>query len=234
MNFYLDTEFSERQGSLELISIGIICENGSTFYAESTSFNEVNCNDWVKANVLPKLKFRNDPMLQKAPWCKKLVMTNEDRMVWDGTEFEKHDQPVPHPHYQVYGSNDFIKKHLLEWVAACTAVPAHAIASDLMRHPNPEMYRPEFWAYFCQWDWIVFCWIFGSMLDLPKGWPMLCLDLKQEMMQCNLTAEWKDRVCPDPEGEHNALVDARWNYSLHRAIWGVKKHEAIPKAPRKL
>lgn len=233
MNFYIDTEFSERPGTIELISIGIMCENGSTFYAESTSFDESKCNEWVKQHVLPKLKFRHDPLLKSSPWCRKLVMTKEDRMTWEGTMWENSDGGfLPTPHYQVHGNTNSIKKHLLEWMTACTTIPTHALSSTLMRHPNPEIYTPEFWGYFCDYDWVVFCWLFGAMVDLPKGWPMLCLDLKQEMMQLNLTKEWKQRVCPDPEEEHNALADARWNYQLHRAIWGVKNHEAIPKAPR--
>lgn len=56
------------------------------------------------------------------------------------------------------------------------------------------------------------------MIDLPKGFPMYCRDLKQMMDEGNLTKEWKQRVCPDPINEHNALVDAKWNYLLFKAI----------------
>ena len=30
--------------------------------------------------------------------------------------------------------------------------------------------------------------------------------------------EWKEKNCPDPEGAHNALVDARWNQKFHKAL----------------
>ena len=33
-----------------------------------------------------------------------------------------------------------------------------------------------------------------------------------------LTKEWKQEHCPDPEGEHNALIDARWNLKLYKKI----------------
>jgi hypothetical protein len=56
------------------------------------------------------------------------------------------------------------------------------------------------------------------MIDLPKRFPMYCRDLKQIMDEKGLDKEWKRENCPDPEGEHNALVDARWNKKLHDLI----------------
>lgn len=65
---------------------------------------------------------------------------------------------------------------------------------------------PEFWGYYSDYDWVVFCQIFGTMMDLPKGFPMYCRDLKQ----------WCDEsgspTLPKQESaEHNALSDAKWN-----------------------
>lgn len=77
---------------------------------------------------------------------------------------------------------------------------------------------PVFWGYYCDYDWVVFCWLFGRMIDLPKRFPMFCLDLKQVMYQYALSKEWKREFCPDPENAHNALVDAKWNKDLHWQI----------------
>lgn len=77
---------------------------------------------------------------------------------------------------------------------------------------------PEFWAYFADYDWVVFCWIFGRMIDLPEGFPYLCLDLKQLMLSKGLTQEWKEMVCPTPANAHNALADARWNREFHKYL----------------
>ena len=41
--------------------------------------------------------------------------------------------------------------------------------------------KPEFYAYYADYDWVVFCWLFGRMVDLPEGFPMYCIDLKQEL-----------------------------------------------------
>lgn len=63
----------------------------------------------------------------------------------------------------------------------------------------------EFWGYYADYDWVVFCQIFGSMIDLPKGWPMYCRDLKQ------ITDEMGNPKLPNlPNSiEHHALYDAR-------------------------
>ena len=55
MKFFLDTEFSERgpKFPIELISIGIVAEDGREFYAHSVDYDVANCNAWVKENVLP-------------------------------------------------------------------------------------------------------------------------------------------------------------------------------------
>jgi hypothetical protein len=76
----------------------------------------------------------------------------------------------------------------------------------------------EFYGYFADYDWVVFCWIFGRMIDLPKGFPFYCRDLKQMMDERGFTKEWKQQNCPDPKGEHNALVDAKWNYELFKKL----------------
>jgi len=56
VNYYYDTEFAENGKTIDLISIGMVCEDGRVFYMESSEFDESKCNDWVKKNVLPKLQ----------------------------------------------------------------------------------------------------------------------------------------------------------------------------------
>ena len=67
--------------------------------------------------------------------------------------------------------------------------------------------KPEFWAYLADYDWVVLCQIFGRMIDLPKGWPMHCLDLKQEMKTRGVNRE---QLPEQGDAEHSALNDARW------------------------
>lgn len=56
MRIYFDTEFSGLQQDTQLISIGMIREDGQTLYAEIEGLNVEKMNDWVKENVIAKMK----------------------------------------------------------------------------------------------------------------------------------------------------------------------------------
>lgn len=65
--------------------------------------------------------------------------------------------------------------------------------------------KPELWAYYADYDWVALCQLFGTMMDLPKGWPMYCRDAKQ---WCDMLGNPK--LPEQGKGEHHALADARW------------------------
>ena len=66
--------------------------------------------------------------------------------------------------------------------------------------------KPEFWAYYADYDHVALCQLFGTMMELPKDWPMYTRDIKQ------LCDRLGDPSLPiQGEGEHHALADARWN-----------------------
>jgi len=75
------------------------------------------------------------------------------------------------------------------------------IARDIIDFAGIE---PEFWAYYADYDWVALCQLYGTMMDLPKGWPMFCRDLRQ------ITADMPSPPMQHGESEHNALADARW------------------------
>lgn len=64
--------------------------------------------------------------------------------------------------------------------------------------------NPEFWAYYADYDWVVLCQLYGTMMQLPAGWPKYCRDVKQ---LCDWLGNPK---LPKQVGEHHALVDALW------------------------
>ena len=59
----------------------------------------------------------------------------------------------------------------------------HFFDSNIKEHHQVLSYKDEteisFYAYYADYDWVVFCWVFGKMIDLPEGFPMYCRDLKQ-------------------------------------------------------
>lgn len=153
--FWFDTEFMEDGKTIELLSIGIVDEDGREFYAEDSDAHWVHANPWVRENVIPKLCL---PM---------------------------------------YGRSRF------------------DLRMDILEFIGPDV-RPQFWAYFGSYDWVVLCQLFGTMMDLPDGWPMFPMDLKQYAVMAGVTD--LHAFEPEPEDAHNALVDARWTKRAYDAL----------------
>lgn len=61
MRFFYDSEFIEDGVTIELISIGVVDEEGREFYAVSTEFDPERAGPWVRQHVLPKLPAPSDP-----------------------------------------------------------------------------------------------------------------------------------------------------------------------------
>lgn len=158
MRYFLDTEFMERPCTIELLSIGMVCEDGREYYAVNRDARFELANDWVRQFVIPQLEYGG--------------LSNKRSEIQ-------------------------IKQEIIEFVGAD---------------------KPQFWGYFSSFDWVVFCWIFGCMVDLPQGWPMYCNDLKQ---LCNM--QGNPKLPLPPPVEHHALYDARWN----KRVWEFLHGECI-------
>ncbi len=148
MRTYFDTEFMEDGKTIDLLSIGMVREDGATYYAELAEADWSKANPWVRENVLPHM------------------------------------------------------------VGGVVLKPREQIAAEIVNFVGPH---PEFWAYFGSYDWVVLCQLFGSMIDLPQGWPMFVRDLKQLAGQLGIEIE-------QPDLRHNALDDALWLKSAHETL----------------
>ena len=76
--------------------------------------------------------------------------------------------------------------------------------AEMIKNFLADVEKPEFWAYYADYDWVALCQLYGRMLDIPSNWPKYCRDLKQLADDLNL------RLPPKPAVEHHALADARW------------------------
>jgi hypothetical protein len=169
MKYFYDTEFIEDGKTIDLISIGIIAEDGRKYYAISTEFKAKKANSWVKENVITKLPPR---------FCTDL------------------DSPR-------------IREESLAWKSR------NNIKEDLLKFCDIDQFgKPEFWAYYADYDHVVLCQLFGTMMDLPKEWPMYTKDIKQ---LCDLLGNPKLPE-QDPSTEHNALSDAIWNKTAYEFL----------------
>lgn len=55
MKIFFDTEFTGLHKNTSLISIGLIAENGLSFYAELTDYDKTQLDDWIANNVINNL-----------------------------------------------------------------------------------------------------------------------------------------------------------------------------------
>ncbi len=62
MRYFYDTEFIDDGHTIELISIGVVAEDGREYYAISTEFDPDRAGRWVRKNVLPKLPSPASPL----------------------------------------------------------------------------------------------------------------------------------------------------------------------------
>lgn len=116
-------------------------------------------------------------------------------------------------------ANDWVKENVVPFL---DSPPPHTHSANGTRKEIADAVRtfialdggkPQFWGYYADYDWVAFCQLFGCMVDLPKGWPMYCRDIKQ----------WCDHLGnptlpANSEREHNALNDARWNMAAYRFL----------------
>lgn len=100
--------------------------------------------------------------------------------------------------------------------AACSMNASRSqIAADLLAFIGND--KPEIWAYYADYDWVALCQLFGTMMDLPKGWPMYCRDVKQ---WCDMLGNPK--LPEQGKGEHHALADAKWTRQAWEFLRNLK------------
>ena len=71
IKYFIDTEFIEDGKTIDLISIGIVAEDGREYYAETYALHHpeigrrIRAHEWLMANVVPHLA--GTPEVQRAP-----------------------------------------------------------------------------------------------------------------------------------------------------------------------
>jgi len=93
---FFDTEFTGLHQNTTLISIGIVSQDGRTFYAEFTDYDKTQVDDWIKENVISKLQF-NDQEKEKQKQSNVQFLT-------EGV------------HYRGFGNTETVKNHLIQWM----------------------------------------------------------------------------------------------------------------------
>lgn len=237
MKYFFDFEFSEyfitkgfwkwkrQYHVIEPISLGMVCEDGREL---EIIFNDFDVDHaWNKHDIeLPK-EHGDEPV--KNYWLRDNVLSAlQTKMFKRLNTFAKSQM------FGLYQGKDGFKRLLQE--QGRTKEEAKKLIIDFCQELEPDGFicftrrsAPKFYAYFADYDWVVFCSIFGRMIDLPtsKGFPMYCNDLKQLMedkaRQRRTTSEMikKKPSYPVQNNEHDALEDAKWNQKLYSFLINI-------------
>jgi len=107
-------------------------------------------------------------------------------------------------------ASDWVKDNVISKLPPRTSrhwMSRKEIKEALLEFIEPSIERQiELWAYYADYDHVVLCWLFGTMMDLPESMPMYTKDIKQ---LCDSLGNPK--LPEQKTGEHDALADARWN-----------------------
>jgi len=90
------------------------------------------------------------------------------------------------------------------------------ITDEVYRFVHTDGARPQMWAWVGDYDHIVLAQLFGEMKDLPGDMPRFTYELKQYWEMAG-----RPRLPEVPEGNHDALVDARHNLAKFNACMAV-------------
>lgn len=232
MKYFLDTEFIEafhkplfgkRRHFIDLISIGIVAEDGREYFAISREYDVKDASDWVRQNVINPL------------YCK--TVHGDQRNEWFPDDFHRY-----------FGkSNKQIAQEIIKFVNPVRdKLYLNASEAQLYRSIHnvkdfgdelllDEWAQPEFYGYYADYDWVLFCSLFETMMDLPKGFPMYCNDLKQTLdsrvraicsagngllFEDGIESVKSNHKFPAQTNEHDALEDARWVKKLYEFLQG--------------
>lgn len=257
MKYFMDCEFFEgiqktwfgkSKPTIDLISIGIVSEDNRQYYAISKDFNlkeawnrfQLEKQSGDARNIFPEGK--------KVYWLRENVLKpifNEWKMESNG-KIVRLGLPTPLNEME-FNYKNF--KYCIKCIGKTNAQIAEEIQSFLgcdFPEYHLDSNKPVFYGYYSDYDWVVFCWLFGSMMNLPKGFPMYCIDLKQDLDRIANSRAWyyhehillsmnceKDRPAtfeeklnrlkthqdyPKQTNEHNALADAKWNKRLYEFL----------------
>lgn len=206
MKYFIDTEFHEYHKqvkccgikigklipTIDLISIGIVAEDGREYYAISKDFNIKDAWNSFQIKVSHNLFGGQD---YKEYWLRDNVLFPIYTQFISGDNRNRHDFSISTMKMIIknYGkTNKEIAKEVIEFckeqinerddnveriVYNKTDIDKEypRVAKGIFNNRS----KPEFYGYYSDYDWVVFCQLFGKMIDLPDGFPYYCIDLQQ-------------------------------------------------------
>lgn len=153
MRIYYDTEFLEDGRTIELISIGMVAEDGRELYAVNEGMNAGPLHDrickhrWLMENVIPSLP----------------LSTSGGKLGHGSLSASQGYRGFFHLDL---GDNRIMPLRMIR----------NQVREFIQTTPDAEL-----WAWYAAYDHVALAQLFGRMIDLPDGVPMWTNDLRQEV-----------------------------------------------------
>jgi hypothetical protein len=275
MKYYIDTEFLEGAQSkkllgitygqtkplIDLISIGIVGEDNREYYAISKDFNLKEA--WNRYDLVINKQYPLGPEYNKVYWIRENVLRPifVEWRLKANAKIIRLGLPIQ---LNVLEFNYKNFKYCIKCIGKTNKQIAEEIKEFTYVNLNHTDYNNinsniQFYGYYADYDWVVFCWLFGNMIDLPDGFPMYCIDLKQEFDKKITSLSWlylrdtwnnsrmsvktigkgdnqeKDRLATFEEKTKRAKELEEYpkqtneHHALEDAIWSKKLHEFVNK-----
>jgi hypothetical protein len=179
MRIFYDTEFLEDGETIELISIGMVAEDGREMYL---------CNRDFRWTRLAGRSWRGGWTIHE-PWLVDNVVPHLPRLSGDARL-----------HYATSGPLGMLD---LRNMQGAYYQPRATIAARVKEfvQATPDV---ELWADYGAYDHVVLCQLYGKMIDLPDGFPMWTHDFQQAWENAG-----KPELPEQTSGLHSAIADAR-------------------------
>lgn len=175
--------------TIDLISIGLVAEDDRQYYAISKDFNLKEA--WNRYDIEKDFGKPQGLGDKKVYWLRENVL----KSIFDEwNKYSHHSFTYRNMKYCIKCIGKTNKQIAEEIKEFCKPIEGHIYLASTdsyeqvnIGRPNtivPAKYwtetigkrtAPEFYGYYCDYDWVVFCWLFGKMIDLPKDFPCIAL-----------------------------------------------------------
>ncbi len=235
---FLGIKYGETKPTIDIISVGIVSGDNREYYAISKDFNLKEA--WNRYDLVINKHFPVGSEYNKVYWIRDNVLFPIYKEYISGDMRNRFDFSYSTMKWILnnYGkSNKQIAEEIREFVYNEEDI-LYNHQDCKINHIGEVKSKIEFYGYYSAFDYVAFSWLFGRMIDLPNGFPMIIYDLKQleddiynnkkeeilkeakekDMKLCFLNSLSEHLDYPKQTNEHNSLSDAKFNKRLHEFL----------------
>jgi len=208
VKLYMDTEFTGLQMPTSLISIGIVSDFGTSFYAELTDYNEDQVDEWIKENVIdnlihtgPKWDVLNIDYPKRGSSCFKINTTAKQfgNTRFYSTHILTEEYNKGSYSVSLKGNSEKLREELTKWLDTFFVFGEVEMVSDCLSY-----------------DWVLFNNIFGHAFNIHRVVNYIPTDICTMFRDSGIDPDTNreefikmyDRALPEGS-KHNSLYDAK-------------------------